>query len=258
MPSPFPGMDPYVEASLRTTLHHELSSRIAWQLTPLLRPKYVARTVERFVYEESSDVAVERADKYPDISITARGGDFGGPSGLATLTAPLCLPTVIPDPIPHVSVEIRRVDNRELVTGIEVLSPTNKTGRGRDEYLNKRCRIMASSAYLIEIDLLRGGARLPMRQPLPMAPYFVFVSRAERRPLVDIWPIWLADTLPEIPVPLLPGDSDVPLNLGDAFSTIYDGMAFDLDIDYSQPPNVPLDPDEIKWIDERLRAAGIR
>src|SRR4029453_5934831 len=98
--------------------------------------------------------------------------------------------------------------NRQLVTAIEILSPTNKRAEGRMEYLVKRRRILLSTAHLLEIDLLRQGQRLPMHDPLPPAEYFVLLSRAENRPITEVWPLALRDPLPTVPVPLLPGDSD--------------------------------------------------
>jgi hypothetical protein len=112
-----------------------------------------------------------------------------------------------------VSLEIRDVAHRELVTTLEILSPPNKRGEGYQEYLDKRGRILHSSAHLIEIDLLRQGRQVPMQQPLPTAPYFVFVSRVERRPIVEVWPIQLNMQLPTIPVPLHPDDPEITLDL---------------------------------------------
>lgn len=43
MPSPFPGMDPYLEGYLWPDVHSALASKIRQHLTPLLRPKYAAR-----------------------------------------------------------------------------------------------------------------------------------------------------------------------------------------------------------------------
>ena len=155
--------------------------------------------------------------------------------------------------VPHVTVEIRDTAHRQLVTCIEVLSPTNKRGEGRDEYLAKRRRILLSAAHLVEIDLLRVGTRIPMRQALPPSPYFVFVGRAEQRPLVDVHPQPLEQPLATIMVPLLPGDADCPLELQRAFTTIYDGLRYDLIVDYNQPLEVPLPPDAAAWAEERLR-----
>ena len=165
--------------------------------------------------------------------------------------------TVMPVRVPQVSIEIRDVAHRDLVTAIEVLSPTNKRGEGYQEYLDKRGRILLSPAHLIEIDLLRSGRRVPMQEPLPPAPYFVFVSRAECRPLVEVWPIYLQNRLPAISVPLLPGDADVTCDLQLALTTVYDTLSYDLSIDYTRPPEVPLDGPDAEWAATVLCDAGI-
>lgn len=156
--------------------------------------------------------------------------------------------------MPHVTIEIRDTANRQLVTAIEVLSPTNKRGDGREEYLSKRRRILLSTAHLLEID----RQRVPMQQPLPPRPYFVFLSRTEKRPLTDIWPIGLNEPLPVVPIPLLSNDDDVPLDLQSVFITTYDLLGYDLAIDYSQPPEIPLQGEAAAWAEACLRAAGLR
>jgi hypothetical protein len=164
----------------------------------------------------------------------------------------------MPEYVPQFAVEIRDVANRRLVTAIEVLSPTNKRGEGREEYLAKRRRILLSTAHLLEIDLLRKGQRVPMREALPDAAYFVFLSRAEARPATECWPIKLGDPLPAIPVPLLDGDPDVPLDLQEALTKVYDLLGYDLALDYTKAPEVALSGGETKWAEDLLRAAGRR
>jgi hypothetical protein len=212
MPSPFPGMDPYLEGALWTTLHHGLGTEIVRQLTPKLRPNYIALPVERFLIDNSPDV----------------------------------------------SVEIRDTSQRRLVTAIEILSPTNKRGAGNQEYLAKRQRLLLSTVHLLEIDLLRMGERVPMQQPLPDAPYFVLLSRAEERPMTEVWPIALDQALPTVPVPLLLGDDDVLLDLQAAFTAAYDLPGYDLIIDYTQPPDVPFTEGEAEWVERHLHQAGLR
>lgn len=209
MPSPFPGMDPYLEGSLWSSVQTQLSAEIARQLAPKLRPQYLALTAD------------------------------------------------MQSAVPHVTVEVRDAANRQLVTAIEVLSPTDKRGDGYDEYLAKRRRILLSTAHLLEIDLLRSGKRLPMQTPLPDAAYFVFLSRAEQRPLTDVWPIQLRERLPGVPVPLLPGDGEVELDLRTALTNVYDLLSYDLAVDYTQLPEIRLPAAEAEWADTLLRTASI-
>lgn len=258
MPSPFPGMDPYLEGASWGDVHTQLSAEIARQLTPRLRPRYLARTTRRFVMEIQSGVAVTLAGVYPDVGVLRERVSPAYGASAQTKTRPLRMATVLPEPVPLITVEIRDVAERRLVTAIEVLSPTNKRGEGRQEYLGKRQRLLLSDVHLIEIDLLRAGERLPMRSPLPSVPYFVFLSRAGQRPFTDVWPISLDEPLPTIPVPLLPGDADVELDLQSAFTSVYDALGYDLEIDYARPPEVPLEPEWAPAADAILVAAGRR
>ncbi|MBI4584799.1 MAG: DUF4058 family protein [Planctomycetes bacterium] len=258
MPSPFPGMDPFLEGSEWTSFHTELSSEIARQLAPKLRPKYVARTTRRFVTETPDDVVITTGDLYPDVSvIQSQPSNAVKTAGtVAMAPPPLQLATVIPARVPHITVEIRDTANRTLVTAIEILSPANKRGDGYREYIEKRQRLLYSPAHLVEIDLLRLGQRVPMQQALPSAPYFVFLSRAGKRPVVDVWAIQLNMRLPAVPVPLLAGDPDVILDLQTALDAVYDALSYDLSVDYSRPPEVALKGEFGAWATERLKAAG--
>lgn len=266
MRSPFPGMDPYLEGSEWSGIHGQLIAEIARQLAPRLRPRYVARMGKRFIAdidsaEENIAVDVARpampAIVYPHVGVADEGSK--GPAGTALgLAPPLEVATVMPQLLAQYSVEIRDAAQHRLVTVIEVLSPFNKRSDGFEEYLERRSRYLHSTTHLLEIDLLRTGRRLPMRQALPPMPYFVFLSRSGRRPLTGVWPVSLRDPLPTVPVPLLPGDADVPLDLQQAFSSVYDQLGYDISIDYSQPPEVTLDRENETWADQLLRGAGRR
>lgn len=231
MPSPFPGMDPYLEGEEWVSFHAKFAVEIARQLSPKLRPRYVARAERQYVFDDP--------DPAPEVNVSASQQDW--PSR----------------PFPTYRLKVEDVAERTLVTAIEVLSPANKRG-GRKDYLKKRRRILAGSTHLIEIDLTRRGRRVPMTDPLPPAPYFVFLSRVERRPVMDVWPLALPDRLPSVPVPLLPGDADVMLDLQQAFTTVYDVFSYDLEFDYARPPEAPLPPADAAWADAHLRAAGLR
>jgi hypothetical protein len=140
---------------------------------------------------------------------------------------------VAPQAVPHVSIEIRDVAQCRLVTAIEILSPTNKHGEGRAEYLARRRRLLLSSAHLMEIDLLRSGG------------------------LVDVWPLTLRDKLPTVPIPLLAGDNDRPLALQATFDATCDLLGCDLLINYRQPPDQPLSGEDAAWVEALLRSWGV-
>lgn len=257
MPNPFPGMDPYLEGDLWTTVHTDLCAEIARQLAPKLRPKYVALSTRRVVRAPPDESEGLSGQRFPDVGVlTSHSASTS--TGAAVVSAPLILPTSFPEPIPHLSIEIRDVAERRLVTCIEVLSPTNKRGPGREEYMGKRFQILSGDAHLVEIDLLRIGTRFPTGKPLPAAPYFVFISRAERRQEVEVWSIALEKPLSIVPIPLLPDDPPVSLDLQQALTVVYDIIGYDELIDYAQAPAGPLTPTETALVEEQLRRAGRR
>lgn len=254
MTCPFPGMDPYLEGELWTTFHIQLAVEIARQLTPRLLPRYFAFANQRQVTDTPEEVAIEATDVYPDVGVVeAKPVPMRGVTALAE--PPIKLRTIVPSMVPHSWVEIRDQAGRTLVTLIEILSPTNKRGDGRKEYLHKRNKVLRSSAHLMEIDLLRKGKRVPMTEPLPSGDYFVFSTRANKRPESEVWRIALSDSLPTVYVPLREPDPDVPLDLQQAFRTIYDSSPYGAAIDYSKPPDVSLSKAAAAWAAERIKFA---
>ncbi|WP_322797967.1 DUF4058 family protein [Thermoflexus sp.] len=164
-------------------------------------------------------------------------------------------------PLRLYSVEIRKADTEQLVTVIEILSPVNKRAghEAHQEYRRKRRDLLRSSVHRMEIDLLRGGERPPLEDPVPPAPYYVVLSRADRRPTVEVWPILLWDPLPVLPVPLLEPDPDAPLDLGAVVAAVYERGAYGVQIDYRQPPPPPpLSEAEQAWLEAQLRQQGLR
>lgn len=153
---------------------------------------------------------------------------------------------------------IRDVKSRRLVTAIEILSPSNKAGSGRRQYLRKRRRLMARRVHLLEIDLIRAGRpvqRLPRR---PVGTYFAYLSRYHHRGAVEVWGMPLTAMLPTVKVPLRRNEPDVPLNLQRVLTAAYDGGCYDLLIDYCREPPGPLAEEDAAWLDARLREAGRR
>ena len=256
MPSPFPGMDPYLEGAEWQSFHAQFASEFVRQLSPQLLPRYFAHPIRRTVFADPEEIGISSA-RVPDVSVLQSDADASFSPEPADQSGSLVLTTVMLEPIPQVAVEIRDARDRELVAAVELLSPANKYGQGYTEYVKKRNEFLLST-HLLEIDFLHGGRRVPMREPLPSADYYVFLSRAGRRPRTRVWPIGLRDRLPRVPVPLRPGDAEASLDLQAAFDAVYDSVGYRYTNDYSGPPPVALPEDDLEWIDERLRAAGLR
>ena len=58
MPSPFPGMDPYLEGYLWPDVHHRLATQISDQLMPLVWPRYVARIEIQVVSDDAPEAEI--------------------------------------------------------------------------------------------------------------------------------------------------------------------------------------------------------
>lgn len=261
MESPFPGMDPYLEEpAMWPDVHHRLINAICDQIQAAVVPNYRA-VITPYVVFESIEITPVRA-AVPDVGVFERDTSIaGGGAATAIAPAPLTLPAVMEVPTEYARIEIRTVRDHVLVTAIELLSPANKRpgAEGADAYEKKRQELFRSTAHLLEIDLLRNGRRPQVARPLPAAPYFVFLSRVQRRPQIEIWPLTLRDPIPPVPVPLRHPDPPVPLDLSAAIREAYHRARYDLEIDYRQPPPPPdLAPDDAAWLDAHLRARGLR
>jgi hypothetical protein len=150
-------------------------------------------------------------------------------------------------------IEIRDRETGRIVTVIELLSPANKqSGQDRRPFLGKRDELLASEINYIEIDLLRAGPRMPVDN-LPDCEYYALVSRAALRPTADLWPIRLAEPLPNIPVPLREPDADATLDLRRALDQAFEAGGYAVYI-YSGEPNPALSADQQAWAKEQLRS----
>ena len=255
-------MDPYIEhPEVWSDFHGALAEVIRSQLNETIRPRYVARMTPHMTYET---VEIEtRRVAYPDVGLwqpQPPAGNVITPSP-AISPAPVMSLVVAELPLRLYTVEIRQVETMKLVTAIEILSPVNKTPshEAYDAYLRKRQELLRSQAHLMEIDLLRGGTRPPLQTPVPQAPYYVTLSRANQRPYVEVWPIHLSDQLPVLPVPLLEPDADAPLDLGRAIADCYERGGYDIIINYTHnAPPPKLAKEDALWVDQRLREQGLR
>jgi hypothetical protein len=274
MPSPFPGMDPYLEdPDLWPDVHATLISELQAELNRLLRPNYVARVEQRVFVSDGDDADLI----IPDVRVVAgprptaarrlnRGTATMAATGPAAATATIEPVDVTTDPDDPEMIEVRHrflrvVDarDRSVVTVIEVLSPSNKVrgSAGRRSFLDKRAEITSSLANWVGIDLLRAGARMAVRERLPAHDYRVDVSRAgghdgDRRQ-EKAWPIPLAFPLPTIPIPLRSG-TDVAVDLQAVLGRAYERGAYDVDTDYDADPIPPLTGDTADWARARVAA----
>lgn len=263
MPSPFPGMDPYLEdPGLWPDVHHRIISVSSDLLAAKLRPKYLIRIDERVYVSDQEDPG--RSVIIPDLRIIERdtGPLVEVDDGAATtaVAAPVIAVTMIRDKIRESRIEILDREDRHVVTVIEVLSPANKVpgARGETSYLQKRDEILESTSHLVEIDLLRAGKRVVRSRAISRCNYFVHVSRNEKRPRGMLWPIFLNQPLPTIIIPLREGDKDASLDLQKVLATAYDRAAYDLQIDYGKEPIPPLDEQQAKWAHQLLVERKLR
>src|SRR5207245_811399 len=128
------------------------------------------------------------------------------------------------------------------VTGIEILSPRIKMrgGPGWDLYVGKRRSFLLGSANFVEIDLLRGGERMPMLDKWPDGPYYLLVLRKERAPNCYVWPACSLKPLPRLPIPLEPPDADLSLDLQLLIAGIYARSRYEDYIDYRKTASARL------------------
>ncbi len=244
MPSPFPGVDPYLEGQqFWEDFHPRFLTYLCDALNDVLPDRYVAQLGERFRLVELSERKVRSVR--PDVAVVGQAGRSSrraaGParaSGTITLEpVTIPLPTVETE-VQEVWIEIRRRTGRTPVTVIELLSPTNKTGDGFYEFKIKRRTLIRQRIHLIEIDLLLGGRRLPMGKALPPGDYYAFVSRAQRRPHSEVYAWTVRAPLPVIPIPLSKPDPDVMIELAAVFTTAYDRGRYGRLVDYGSTPSV--------------------
>jgi Protein of unknown function (DUF4058) len=258
MPSPFPGMDPYLEDPLVwSDFHGTFLMCIRAELNRRLPEHYIARW-DRHVWIDQPEEDQPRVVGRPDVFVTDaldRDRTVAGASIVAPAMANL--PAV--DPKGHPFLKIIDGRGRRVVTVVELLSPSNKTpGRYRDAYLVKRQEYFRTGTNVVELDLLRNGLRAPVEGKLPEADYYIVVSRASDYPKAGVWPVSVRDALPEIPVPLDPGVEVVSLPLRPCLERAYAEARFDEDLDYSQPPTPPLRDKDVAWARELLAQRRVK
>ena len=256
MPSPFPGMNPFLEGQKWRDFHASAIYVMRRRLTALVKPRYSV-DIEESVYLQED---LEDDLRFPDVSLRRQDSTAqldSSSAGLAVATEPVlyAVPRLRRYRQRHLA--IHDSQTRRLVTVIEILSPTNKAG-GYHDYLAKRDEVFAQAVHLVELDLLRGGRRLPTLEPLHPDDYYAFVSRHAQRPKVAVFGWTLRDSLPRIPVPLQGADPDAVIGLQDILDTVYDESGYDTSLDYTQAVTPWLPPADANWVQEILDASRIK
>lgn len=247
MPSPFPGMNPYFEQpDIWQDFHTEFLSTLRRMLVPQLDRDYFVQ-LEEYLYIHDLPPDPRRLVGKADLSIAMPGRSTVGEQATVALEeAPATLQLPDQDIERVRRLEIRDRKGRDLVTVIEMLSPSNKkTGDDRDLYLAKRRELLRSPAHLVEIDLLRGGPPMPPTDR-PRCDYSLLISRAERRPAVDFWPIRLRERLPTVPIPLRPAVPGPRIDFQEVLHRAYDDPGYERFL-YAGSLQPPLAPEDAEW-----------
>lgn len=263
MPTPFPGMDPYLERpGLWEEIHTALLVGIQQFLTPLVQPSYRVAIERRAYMAVMTTEAGELVGK-PDVMLIA-GRQMRETNVAYRLepagTGPIIVQLPAPEEVVERYLEIRDVTSGEVITVLELLSPGNKlSAQGRRQYEEKRTAILGSRTNLVEIDLLRVGRAFPIdpqpddRDRLKQAAYRVVVSRAGQRPLGEAYLFSIRDQIPVIPIPLRDHEPEPELPLNELVHDVYQRGRYDLAIDYLQPaPPPPFSNEDAKWMDALL------
>ncbi len=261
MPSPFPGMDPWLESrDLFPDLHNRFISRLSEVLNAVL-PRPFFTTIANRVYIDESDRTVE-----PDVNVYRQpysGPATERPAGDAN-GGVLVLPVVVTVPSDKLTewyLELHAAaDGSRLVTSVEVLSRSNKRrgSTGRRLYRKKQRELLRGRINTVEIDLLRAGLHttaVPLDRAVRKAgsfDYHVCVHRAVRREDYEVYPTQLAQRLPMVHFPLS-SELDIPLDLQPILAHCYEVGLYEHRLRYDRPPDPPLIGEQQIWAEGLLK-----
>jgi hypothetical protein len=266
-------MDPYLESpDWFPGLHSSLITFMKGALQRSLPGSYYAESDQRIWLEYSQrpmEPDVEIVHPAPKRRKRSRGDLAVLPESREGGPLVVMVETIEDGPFKELYLEIRlrRGQEVQVVTSIEVLSPTNKKSGhpAHEKFVEKQRKILRSQTHLVEIDLLRGGTyTLAVPRNLVKAKagpfdYLVSIHRFHRPQEFLVYPIGLAERLPVIDIPLLAGDPDVPLDLQEVFNQAYDAGPYRKGVTYGKDPIIPrLTPDQSKWATGWLKQHGRR
>jgi hypothetical protein len=243
-------MDPYLEdPAYWADFHASFLLYLRDVILEMLPANYEARIDERVNLVETPPDRIRLIE--PDMAISQdrpSAPEAIASAGLVT-SEPVTIPHLLVEEEQHERwIEILHRPERSLITTLELLSPANKEEPGLHRYREKRFALLMQDVHLVEVDLLLGGRRLPLRDPLPAADYYVMISRGDQRPNCQVYAWTVRQPLPEIPIPLKAPDPDLRVNLGQVFTMTYDKGRYGRSLKYGVPLAVPLSAETRDWV----------
>lgn len=226
-------MNPYLEnPALWPEVHSRLIVAIADELNPQIMPKYRA-AIERRVYDLQGDEALLIG--IPDVTVERRAASRTSRNTLAVMapTRPVKVRLPMPIEMRESYLQIKEIATGEVLTAVELLSPTNKRpGTGHNAYEEKRREVLSSRTHLIEIDLLHSGEPMALAAGQLKSHYRILVSRSDQQPQADLYAFNLPDEIPQFPLPLKAEDIEPVIDLGNLLNQVYDRAGYEVVIDY--------------------------
>lgn len=238
-------MDPYLEhPTLWPDVHNSLIAAMRDALAPLLRPRYYIALESRVYTLDIDGLALVGR---PDLSVLP----YEGPQWVSTL--PLAgagfveVEVPVKDEVEETYLEVREAEGGQVITIVELLSPGNKqNSQGRKDYEEKRLAIFSSRTNLVEIDLLRAGAPMPVSKKI-QSDYRILIRRGSRHLRGQLYPFSVRQAIPAFTLPLLPGDKEPQVELNTILHDLYERASFDLRLDYTKSPVPPLANEDTEW-----------
>ena len=263
--NPFPGMNPYLERRDNwPDFHNDLVAQLRAHLGPQLPDHYRIGLEQRVEVEEPFGPPAELAQMVPDVLVTdldpahqrRRMSGAADPARAKPAPDGGAVRVRMPYEVKVNWLRVTATPNREVVTIIEVLSPTNKVpGEERRRYIRKREAILSAGVNLVEIDLLRNWAPMPLETPPPASDYRILVCRAWQRPDALLYPFHVHEAIPRFPLPLLADDAEPEVDLGPIIDGMHHTARYNLVAGYDAPPPAPEFPPETQaWVTERVAA----
>ena len=246
----FPGVDPFLEdPAFWRDFHERFVIYCSDAITGMLPDSYSVRIDERINVTGASGETT--AQFLPDLTLSWREAPatrLEAPTAVAAVAMPVTVPVMVLDEERESFLEILHRPTRDLVTVLELLSPSNKAEPGYHDYLTKRNLVLREPVHMVELDFLLGGKRMPMRRPLPPGECFAIVSRYHTRPDAEVYAWSLRDVLPAIRLPLRAPDADLVLDLAAIYEETFRRGRYERELHYHQPLPFPLPQAAADWV----------